>query len=155
APGRQRRLAAGARPDGAEDGGRTNIVRDRVVIECHAALDQFLAALAAKDSSPHTRRAYATAIDDFFAWLGRSNAAESAWTRPTRLQLRAYLADLDARGLARSSISSRLAALRSFYRYARRQEWVPGDPWSAVATPRLPRRLPQVLDVDQVEQLLD
>jgi integrase/recombinase XerC len=124
------------------------------VIECHAALEQFLGALAAKDSSPHTSRAYATAVDDFFAWLERSGAA-TAWTRPTRLQLRAYLADLDARGLARSSISSRLAALRSFYRYARRQEWVPGDPWSAVATPRLPKRLPQVLDVDQVERLLD
>jgi site-specific recombinase XerD len=125
------------------------------VIECRAALDQFLGALAAKDSSPHTRRAYATAIDDFFAWLERSGAPDTAWMRPARLQLRAYLADLDARGLARSSISSRLAALRSFYRYARRQEWVPGDPWSAVATPRLPRRLPQVLDVDQVERLLD
>jgi site-specific recombinase XerD len=125
------------------------------VIECHEALDQFLGGLAAKDASPHTRRAYATAVDDFFAWLERADAAPNAWTRPTRLQLRAYLADLDARGLARSSISSRLAALRSFYRYARRQEWVPGDPWSAVATPRLPRRLPQVLDVDQVERLLD
>jgi site-specific recombinase XerD len=125
------------------------------MIDSHAALDQFLGALAAKDASPHTRRAYATAVDDFLAWLERSDAAPNAWTRPSRLQLRAYLAELDGRGLARSSIASRLAALRSFYRYARRQEWVPGDPWSAVATPRLPRRLPQVLDVDQVERLLD
>ena len=45
------------------------------MIECHAALEQFLGALAAKDSSPHTSRAYATAVDDFFAWLERSGVA--------------------------------------------------------------------------------
>jgi integrase/recombinase XerC len=125
------------------------------VIECHAALEQFLGALAAKDASVHTRRAYATAVDDFLAWLERSGSGTDSWVRPHRRVLRAYLADLDARGLARSSVASRLGALRSFYRYARRQEWVPGDPWAAVATPRQPRRLPQVLEVEQVEALLD
>jgi integrase/recombinase XerC len=69
--------------------------------------------------------------------------------------LRAYLAHLADRGLARSSIAARLAALRSFYRFARRQGWVAGDPWSAVTTPRRPRRLPKVLEVDDVERLLD
>lgn len=123
--------------------------------ERHAALDAFLGALAARDASIHTRRAYATSISDFLAWLQESGSGWQDWVRPTRRQLRAYLSELDGRGLARSSIASRLAALRSFYRYARRQGWVPGDPWAAVATPRLPRRLPAVLDVDQVEQLLD
>jgi site-specific recombinase XerD len=123
------------------------------VTERHAALQGFLASLDARDASVHTRRAYESSIRDFLDWLG--GAAESDWVRPNRRELRAYLADLDARGLARSSIASRLAALRSFYRYARRQGWVPGDPWAAVSTPRLPRRLPRVLDVDQVEQLLD
>ncbi len=123
--------------------------------ERHAALDAFLGALAARDASVHTRRAYASSVNDFLAWLHATGAPADDWIRPNRRQLRAYLAELDARGLARSSIASRLAALRSFYRYARRQGWVPGDPWAAVATPRLPRRLPRVLEVDQVEQLLD
>ena len=123
--------------------------------ERHAALDAFLGALAARDASPHTRRAYASSVNDFLAWLSTTGAPADDWIRPNRRQLRAYLAELDSRGLARSSIASRLAALRSFYRYARRQGWVPGDPWAAVATPRLPRRLPRVLEVDQVEQLLD
>jgi integrase/recombinase XerC len=125
------------------------------VTERHAALDAFLGALAARDASPHTRRAYASSVSDFLAWLSAVGSNADDWVRPNRRQLRAYLAELDARGLARSSIASRLAALRSFYRYARRQGWVPGDPWAAVATPRLPRRLPRVLEVDQVEQLLD
>lgn len=69
--------------------------------------------------------------------------------------MRAYLGALDAQGLSRRSVSSRLAALRSFYRFARRQGWVAGDPWSAVTTPRLPRRLPAVLEVGDVEDILD
>ena len=77
------------------------------------------------------------------------------WQRPPRRTLRAYLAELDGRGLARSTIASRVAALRSFYRFARRQGWVSGDPWSAIVTPRRSSRLPRVLSVGDVEQLLD
>ena len=77
------------------------------------------------------------------------------WWRPPRRSLRAYLAELDARGLARTTIASRVAALRSFYRFARRQGWVAGDPWAAVVTPRRASRLPRVLEVEEVERLLD
>ena len=118
------------------------------------ALERFLASLAARDSSPHTRRAYRVAVTQFLDWLeGAGRGAE--WTAPGRQALRGYLAELAERRLARSTISSRLAALRSFYRYCRREGWVEGDPWSAVATPRQGRRLPKVLDVDDVERLLD
>jgi integrase/recombinase XerC len=118
-----------------------------------AALERYLRALEARDASPHTRRAYATAIRQFLSWLGAR--PDGDWRRPGRLTLRAYLAELDARGLDRATIAARLAALRAFYRHARREGWVAGDPWSAVSTPRRPRRLPQVLEVEQVEALLD
>jgi site-specific recombinase XerD len=117
-----------------------------------AALDAFLDGLAARDSSDHTRRAYRTAVGQYLDWL---DARGADWRSPGRTLLRAYLAELQARSLARTSISSRLAALRSFYRHARREGLVDGDPLAAVVTPRLPRRLPKVLRVDQVETLLD
>jgi site-specific recombinase XerD len=69
--------------------------------------------------------------------------------------VRGYMAELSERGLAKRSIGSRLAALRSFYRYARREGLVEIDPWSAALTPRQPRRLPAVLAVDEVERLID
>jgi site-specific recombinase XerD len=118
-----------------------------------AALERFLRALEARDASPHTRRAYATAIRQYLAWLEARPGGD--WRRPGRLTLRAYLAELDGRGLARSSVAARLAALRAFYRHARREGWVEGDPWSGVSTPRRPRRLPAVLEVGEVEALLD
>jgi len=47
-----------------------------------------------------------------------------------------------------------LAAIRSFHRFAARAGLATGDPWGAIATPRLPRRLPRVLEVEEVERLL-
>lgn len=118
-----------------------------------AALAAWLRALDAKDASPHTRRAYEAAVSHFLAWTNGPAAVD--WRRPGRRQLRAYLATLAAEGLAKRSVASRLAALRSFYRHGRREGWVAGDPWSAVVTPRLPGRLPAVLEIDDVERMLD
>jgi site-specific recombinase XerD len=114
------------------------------------ALDRFLRSLAARDASPNTQRSYATAVGAYLSWLERRRVD---WRRPPRADLRAYLAELTD-GLARSSVAQRLAAIRSFHRWAARTDLAPGDPWGAIATPRLPRRLPRVLEVDQIERLL-
>jgi site-specific recombinase XerD len=116
------------------------------------ALDAFLGRLAARDSSEHTRRAYRTAVGQYLDWLETQRAD---WVAPPRPLIRAYLAELASRPLSRRSISSRVAALRSFYRYARREGHVTADPWSAALTPRLPRRLPAVLGVADVERLIE
>ena len=113
-------------------------------------LARFLRSLAARDASPHTQRAYATAIGAYLDWLA---ARGTDWRRPTRTDLRAYLAVLGV-GHARSSVAQRLAAIRSFHRWATRNDLAPGDPWGAIATPRLPRRLPHVLEVEQVGRML-
>ena len=114
------------------------------------ALERFLRGLAARDASLHTQRSYATSVGAYLAWLAERGVD---WRVPSRSDLRAYLAHLGARG-ARSSTAQRLAAIRSFHRHAAREGSAPGDPWGAIATPRLPRRLPRVLEVEQVERLL-
>ncbi len=116
----------------------------------HPTLQRFLRALAARDASPHTIRAYTTAVGAYLAWLeGRG----VDWARPTRPDLRAYLTRL-GEGASRTTVAQRLAAIRSFHRWAAREGISAGDPWGAIATPRLPRRLPRVLEVDQVGRLL-
>ena len=114
------------------------------------ALERFLRGLAARDASSNTQRSYATAVGAYLRWLGERHVD---WRRPPRAELRAYLAELTD-GHARSSVAQRLAAIRSFHRWAARTELAPGDPWGAIATPRLPRRLPRVLEVEQIERLL-
>jgi site-specific recombinase XerD len=116
----------------------------------HPGLERFLRSLAARDASPHTIRAYRTAVGTYLDWLA-ANGVD--WTRPRRPELRGYLARLSA-DASRSTVAQRLAAIRSFHRWAAREGLAAGDPWGAIATPRLPRRLPRVLEVDQVARLL-
>jgi site-specific recombinase XerD len=112
-------------------------------------LDRFLLSLRARDASEHTLRSYETAVGAYLEWLTDRGAD---WRTPARTDLRAYLAKLVGSG-ARSSVSQRLAAIRSFHRFAARAGLAAGDPWGSIATPRLPRRLPRVLEVDQLERL--
>ena len=114
------------------------------------ALGDFLGSLAARDTSPHTQRSYAATLRAYLEWLADRGVD---WRTPGRGDLRAYLAILGM-GRARSSTAQRLAAIRSFHRFAAREGLAPGDPWGAIATPRLPRRLPRVLEVNEVERLL-
>ncbi len=114
------------------------------------ALERFLASLAARDASPHTQRAYATAVATYLGWLHERHAP---WQTPDRATLRAYLGEL-TEGHARSTVGQRLAAIRSFYRWARRSGLVDADPWAVLATPRRARRLPAVLAVDEVARLV-
>ncbi len=116
----------------------------------HPALQRFLRSLAARDASPNTVRAYRTAVGAYLVWLADRGVD---WRRPGRADLRAYLAHLGATG-ARTTVAQRLAAIRSFHRWAPREDLARGYPWGASATPRLPRRLPRVLEADQVDRLL-
>jgi site-specific recombinase XerD len=118
--------------------------------DADGALRRFLRSLEARDASPNTRRSYESTVSAYLAWI---EAHGADWQAPGRTLLRAYLAELTD-GHARTSVAQRLAALRAFYRYCARSGLVAGDPWGAIATPRLPRRLPMVLEVAQVEALL-
>lgn len=113
-------------------------------------LDAFEEALIARNASEHTIRAYTGAVGAYLGWLAGRGVD---WRNPSRAMLRAYLAVL-GEGRARTSVAQRLAAIRAFHRWAGRAGLGGGDPWGAIATPRLPRRLPKVLEVDQVERLL-
>jgi site-specific recombinase XerD len=114
------------------------------------ALRRFQRSLEARDLSPETRRSYQSTVTSYLDWLA---AHDVDWQVPGRTALRSYLADL-GQGRSRTSVAQRMAALRAFYRFCARSGLTPGDPWGAVATPRLPRRLPKVLEVEQVEALL-
>jgi len=68
--------------------------------------------------------------------------------------VRAFLAGLQASGIGRSSIARKLATLRSFFRYLCREGVLQANPAKLVSTPKLPKRLPSRLSVDEVDRLL-
>ena len=110
-----------------------------------------------RNSSVHTLRSY----EDDLAVFGRfleETQAEGTETDPTAVdprRLRRYSAWLNGQGYASSTIARRLASLRSFYRYQRRQGVMDNDPAGGLRNPKQSRRLPQLLRVEEVVGLLD
>jgi integrase/recombinase XerD len=111
------------------------------------ALESFLALLAAR-RAPRTVDAYRRDLGDFAAFLGRSPAEASAD------DVRAWLADLRARGQAPASIARRAAAARSLYRHLVLLGLRPDNPAADVDLPRRRRKLPRWLSVREVERLI-
>jgi site-specific recombinase XerD len=116
-----------------------------------AVAERFLQALEARGSSTNTIRSYRTGLGKYLAWVEESG---HDWRAPSRGALRSYLGILGD-GHGKRTIAQRLAALRSFYRFTTRQGLTPGNPLAALATPRQPRRLPEVLTIAETERLID
>ncbi|MBC7345200.1 MAG: site-specific tyrosine recombinase XerD, partial [Clostridia bacterium] len=77
-----------------------------------------------------------------------------SWCQVTRPVIVAYLEHLKDRGRAPATISRHLATLKSFYQYLVQERVVSEDPTVDLESPRMGKRLPQVLSVEEVERLL-
>src|SRR5690606_684670 len=69
--------------------------------------------------------------------------------------LRAFIAAEHRRGLSPKSLQRRLSACRSLYRWLLKQGRLKASPADGVRAPKAPRKLPQVLDVDEAVQLVE
>ncbi|WP_029893349.1 tyrosine recombinase XerC [Desulfohalovibrio reitneri] len=72
-----------------------------------------------------------------------------------KADVRAHLAALHRRGLAKSSVARSLSSLRGLFAYFRRQGVVTSNPMSGVRNPKQETRHPQALNIDQVMSLLE
>ncbi len=117
-------------------------------------LEAFLRHLAhERRLSPRTVDAYRRDLTDFSRW--NREADGPGWPALDEARVRRYVADAHRRGLAPTSLRRRLSALRSFYRWLRREGLASGDPARNVRAPRIRRRLPATLEVEQLSRLLD
>lgn len=122
----------------------------------HPSIVKFLEHLKSeRQSSPHTVRCYEDDLVQFHGYLVETTGVEADPTAVDARRLRAYSAWLSGRDYAPSTIARRLASLRSFYRYQRRQGVMTTDPVGGLRNPKQPRRLPKLLRVDDVIRLLD
>jgi len=116
--------------------------------------DRFLERLrAARGASEHTLRAYGLDLADLVGFLaGRGVASPD---RITPRALRAWLGDLDDRGLAKATIQRRLSAARSFLKMLVEEGTLEVDPAMGLRQRRGQRHLPTVLSRDEVGRLLE
>ena len=114
---------------------------------------EFLRHLAVeRQGSAHTLDAYRRDLDALQAWAGRQGQDLLALDAHA---LRAFVAAEHRRGLSPKSLQRRLSACRSLYRWLLRQGRIAASPAEGVRAPKAPRKLPQVLDVDEAVQLVE
>jgi integrase/recombinase XerC len=98
----------------------------------------------------HTVKAYRTDLAQFADYIG-----PQSWRDIDHVLIRGYLANLYERGLSKTSVARALAALRSLYRWLAQEGEVEQNPAALVATPKLPKKLPRVPTIEEVNTVLD
>lgn len=117
-------------------------------------MEAFLAHLKVeKQASPHTLDAYRRDLGDLRLWADAQGFAD--WGAVDGLALRAFIADEHRRGLAAASVQRRLSACRALFRWLLKHAVIASDPSAGLRGPKAPRKLPQVLDADEMGQLVE
>lgn len=101
--------------------------------------------------SRHTLESYGRDLRQFGAWLADNGRALN---RCDRADLYQYLADRHARGIGARSVARQLSALKSFFRWMKREGRIGEDPTLNVARPKAGRPLPKTLSEADVEALM-
>jgi integrase/recombinase XerC len=116
---------------------------------------------AGRNASENTIRTYQNALignrikgteKGFFQFLLLKKVER--FENVTRQTLRDYMVWLIQRGVAKSSISNKMSAIRSFYRYLQREEIITENPLEKISSPKLDRRLPKLLTGEEIVRLL-
>ncbi len=100
-----------------------------------------------RGSSEHTLRAYEGDLVRYFEFLDDEEPDDA-------VVIRAFLAYELSGGAARSTVTRRLATLRSFFSYLYREGIIKANPAKLVPSPKVPKRLPRFLSIDETFDLL-
>ncbi|PIQ84587.1 MAG: site-specific tyrosine recombinase XerD [Candidatus Omnitrophica bacterium CG11_big_fil_rev_8_21_14_0_20_63_9] len=102
--------------------------------------------------SPTTRSSYRQDLKAFQAFLGRRRIGSLA--RVERIHVREFLQSLRDAKLSPATIARKLASVRGLFRFLEAQQRIARSPTAYIETPRLWRRLPHTLSLDEVQRLL-
>jgi integrase/recombinase XerC len=121
-----------------------------------ALVSAYLAVLAnERGSSPHTLRAYERELRGFIAFVAETHGPGTLPAAIEHTLIRAYLGLLYERGLSKASAARALASIRSWFRWLARFGHVEQNVASLVSTPKLPKHLPRVPSIEQMNMVVD
>lgn len=101
--------------------------------------------------SENTRMAYERDVERFLAWLKDENLDPLYVVLETFHRYTKALSDV---GIAPRSIARMLSGVRSFYRFLQLDGFIEQDPTELLESPRLPKHLPEVLTIEEVDRIL-
>jgi integrase/recombinase XerC len=108
-----------------------------------------------RGASVHTLRAYQRELRAFAAFIAARSGADAPVQGIEHTDIRAYLATLYERSLSKASAARALAAIRSWFKWLARGGYIEQNAASLVATPRLPKHLPRVPSIEQMNRVVD
>jgi integrase/recombinase XerC len=111
---------------------------------------QFLASLRQRNASAHTLKAYRGDLETFAVYIGQRDLKAV-----DHVAIRGFLSHLYDKGLGKTSVARSLAALRSLYRWMAQEGMVQQNPAALVSTPKLPKKLPRVPTIEEMNTVLD
>jgi integrase/recombinase XerC len=114
------------------------------------AVADFMRHLGERNASPHTIKAYSRDLSLFAAYAG-----SRGWKQIDHIAVRGFLSQLYGNGLSKTSVARALAAVRSLYRWLAREGVVEQNPAKLVATPKLPKKLPRVPTIEEMNSVID
>jgi integrase/recombinase XerC len=118
-------------------------------------IQKFLAHLATdRGASAYTQRNYRQTLTEFVRWHQDERQSTPAWDRLQRDDFRSYLRFLGRQNLGRAAIQLRFSALRTFYKFLIRHGAVETSPIKNLSLPKLEKRLPKFLTIQQMKDLL-
>jgi integrase/recombinase XerC len=121
-----------------------------------ALISAYLRVLAnERGASAHTLRAYRRELEAFAAWIAEQYGNDQTPESIEHTHIRAYLGTLYDRGLCKASAARALAAIRSWFKWLARTGHLEQNAASLVATPKLPRHLPRVPSIEQMNRVVE
>jgi integrase/recombinase XerC len=108
---------------------------------------------AERNVSKYTVRNYTNDLMEFFNFVNEKGI--ETLKEVNKLTLRSYLAHLMERNFAKSSIARKLSAIRSFYRYLMREDMISASPAATTVSPKLDKRLPSFLTIEDAKRLVE
>ena len=118
-----------------------------------AHLEAFMHYLATeKGLSKNTLSSYRRDLKQYIDYFKKNRYP--LFNESNREQIMSYLLSLREQGKASTTISRNIASLRSFYQFLIRRELISTDPTLLLETPKLERKLPQVLSMEEVDRLM-
>jgi integrase/recombinase XerD len=115
-------------------------------------IDQFLTYLqVVKNCSENTTSAYQ---NDLMQFLQFASGTITAWDQVTKRTLVAYIRSLQERKYASSTVARKVAAVKSFFHFMLDQKILGDDPTATLDSPKVKKRLPQILTPQDIESLL-
>jgi integrase/recombinase XerC len=110
-----------------------------------------------RNASVHTVRAYESDLSQFLGSVAAASGLKAGGLRPAAIDrdaIRRFVGELHHRGQSRATAARKLAAVRTFLRYLRRESLVDDDPGSLVPTPKREIRMPAHLSEDEMTALI-